>query len=100
MSYLSSAAGGGTLLFLYVQPRASKTKISGIHDGRLKLAVAGPPVEGKANKEVVKFLAGLLGVAARNLVLKSGAHGRKKVVAIENMDVDEVRVVLEQHLCS
>ena len=66
-----------------MQPKASKTRIVGLHDGCLKIAVAAPPVDGKANKAVVRFLADILGVSARNVVVTSGAQSRKKKVVVQ-----------------
>jgi uncharacterized protein (TIGR00251 family) len=80
--YLTQLADGTILLRLHVQPKASKTRIAGIHDGCLKLAIAAPPVDGKANQEVVKFLADLLAIPSRDITLKSGAQGRRKQVVI------------------
>lgn len=83
MSYLTSLADGAILLHIYVQPKASKSKIAGTHDGCLKLAVAAPPVDGKANEEIVKFLARLLGLPGRAISIHSGDKSRKKKVRIE-----------------
>jgi len=95
MSYLSSLSDGTVLLHLHVQPKASRSRIVGLHDGSLKLAVAAPPVEGKANKAVVKFLAGLFNLPVRDVVLHSGAQSRKKVVAIQSLDIATVRTVID-----
>lgn len=86
MPYLSQLADGTVLIRLHVQPKASKTRIAGIHDGCLKLAIAAPPVDGRANQEVVKFLADLLEIPSRDVTLKSGAQGRRKLVVIDGLD--------------
>ncbi len=86
MPYLTISSDGTVLLRLHVQPKASKSRIVGLHDNCLKLAVAAPPVEGKANKEVVKFLAAVLGVPARDVTVKSGIQSRRKVVASDSPD--------------
>ncbi len=91
MPYLSQLADGTVLLRLHVQPKASKTRIIGIHDGCLKLAIAAPPVDGKANQEVVKFLADLLAIPSRDITLKSGVQGRRKQVVIDGLDSVAVR---------
>ncbi len=85
MPYLIQLADGTVLIRLHVQPKASKTRITGIHDGCLKLAIAAPPVDGRANQEVVKFLADLLAVPSRDITLKSGAMGRRKQVVIAGL---------------
>ncbi|MEI7705505.1 MAG: DUF167 domain-containing protein, partial [Deltaproteobacteria bacterium] len=53
---------GGVVLEVLVQPRASRTRVVGEHDGRLKVQLAAPPVDGEANEALVAFLAGKLRV--------------------------------------
>lgn len=55
----------------------------GEHDGCLKLRVAAPPVDGRANEEIVRFLAERLGVARRSVTLLGGAGSRRKLFAVE-----------------
>jgi uncharacterized protein (TIGR00251 family) len=62
--------------------------------------VAAPPVDGKANKEVVKFLAGILDVPVREVTVKSGLQSRKKLVAVNVADVNEIRSLIETLLLS
>ena len=81
--YLTTLADGAVLLHIYVQPKASKSRIVGLYDGCLKLAVAAPPVDGKANEEVVRFLARLMDLPGRDIALHSGAQSRRKKVRIE-----------------
>lgn len=81
-TYLTTLPGGDILLHLYVQPKASKSRIVGLYDGCLKLAVAAPPVDGKANEEVVRFLARLLDIPGRDVALHSGAQSRRKKVRL------------------
>jgi len=82
------------MIRLHVQPKASKTRIVGLFDGCLKLAILAPPVDGKANEEVAKFLSGLLAVPLRDIVLKSGAQGRRKQIIIKGVSLDYVRLKL------
>lgn len=91
MPYLSQLEGDIVLVRLHVQPRAAKTRLLGFYDGCLKIAILAPPVDGRANEEVLKFLAGLLTLPLRNLTLKSGLQGRKKQVLVRGMTVDAVR---------
>jgi hypothetical protein len=71
-----------TLLPVFAQPRASRTAIVGVHDGRLKIALAAPPVEGEANQALLKFLSKALGVPRSALALASGERGRRKLVRV------------------
>ncbi len=102
MSYLSTLPDGTVLLRLHVQPKASRSRIIGLHDGCLKLAVAAPPVEGKANKAVVTFLAKIFDVPVRDVIVKSGIQSRKKLIIVKTVDVTEIRTVIETtlKLCS
>jgi uncharacterized protein (TIGR00251 family) len=100
MPYLTLSSDATVLLRLHVQPKASKSRLIGLHDSCLKLAVAAPPVEGKANKEVVKFLAAVLGVPARDVTVKSGLQARRKVVAVKALTGIEARTRIERSLAS
>lgn len=73
---------GGVELDVLVQPRASRTRAVGEHDGRLKIQVAAPPVEGEANAALVAFLASALGVRKSDVALVRGDSGRRKTVRV------------------
>jgi uncharacterized protein len=90
VSYLSQMADRRLLLHLYVQPRAAKSRIVGLFDGSLKLAIKAPPVEGRANDEVLHFLADVLGLPLRRLTLVAGVKGRKKQVAVTGLSAAEL----------
>jgi uncharacterized protein (TIGR00251 family) len=62
-------------------PGASKTEIAGIENNRLRIRVAAAPEDGKANEELCRFLAKLLGCAKRDLVLVRGEKSRLKTLA-------------------
>ncbi|GAO03102.1 DUF167 family protein [Anaeromyxobacter sp. PSR-1] len=74
--------GGAAVLELLVQPRASRTRAVGEHDGRLKIQLAAPPVDGAANAALVEFLAVALGVRRADVVLLRGETGRRKTVRV------------------
>lgn len=63
-------------------------------EGALKLRVAAPPVDGKANSEVCRYLAKLLGLPQTKVEVVRGASGRDKVVLIRDVDPDDVRRTL------
>ncbi len=71
---------------VYVQPRASKTAIAGMHDGCIKVRLAAPPVDGAANAALIEFIAERLGIAKSRVRLVSGASSRRKVLEIEGTD--------------
>jgi len=72
MPYLSDHSSGRVLLRVFVQPRASRTVFTGIHGDAIKLAITAPPVDGKANTAVIKFLASFLGIKKRVWILNAG----------------------------
>lgn len=72
----------GVLLEILVQPRASRTRVVGEHDGRLKIQLAAPPVDGEANAALVEFLAGALRVRKAEVRIARGETGRRKTVHV------------------
>jgi uncharacterized protein (TIGR00251 family) len=80
----------GVLLLLYVQPKAKKNAVEGVDEwrGRLKVRIAAPPVEGKANKEVIKFFSKLLGA---EVSIVRGETSREKDLLIKGLSAEEVR---------
>jgi uncharacterized protein (TIGR00251 family) len=75
----------GVVLELLVQPRASRTRVVGEHEGRLKLQLAAPPVDGEANAALVEFLADALEVRKADVVLLRGESGRRKTVRVRGV---------------
>ena len=88
-------ADGGVTLRVRVQPRASRDGLSGERDGALVVRLTAPPVEGRANEALVRFLAEELGVPRRQVRLVSGESSRTKVVSIEGVTADEVAARLQ-----
>jgi hypothetical protein len=78
------AADGRITLTLHIQPGAKKTEVAGQHGDALKIRLAAPPVDGKANEALVKFIAETLGIARSEVSIKSGHTSRRKVVEIDN----------------
>ena len=75
---------GRIVLELHVQPGAKRTEMAGEHGGRIKVRLAAPPVDGKANEALVEFLAEHYGVPRRSVTIESGLHSRQKKVTIWN----------------
>jgi uncharacterized protein (TIGR00251 family) len=71
------------ILELHVQPGASRSEFAGEHGGRLKVRLAAPAAEGRANSELVEFLASYFGVPKRNVRISAGLKSRRKRVIIE-----------------
>ena len=73
---------GDLLLVCHLQPNASRSEFAGLHGDALKIRIQAPPVEGKANTELVKFLAKAFGVGKRDIDIISGELNRHKRVRI------------------
>jgi uncharacterized protein (TIGR00251 family) len=79
-----------TRLEVYIQPRASKTELAGLHDGLIKIRVAAPAVENAANRALTEFIAERLGLARRAVRIAAGATSRRKVLEIEQLSAKEI----------
>ena len=89
MSWAKAVAGGVELSVL-VQPRASRTKVVGEHDGRLKIALSAPPVDGEANAALIEFLSDELGTKKSAVELIEGDTSRRKRVRVAGVELDAV----------
>ncbi len=97
---LQVTADGSLLLRLHVQPRAAHNQVAGLQGEALKLRLTSPPVDGKANKAVIAFLARLLDLPKSCLTLRSGLQSRTKTVRIENADEAQLRARLQALLAA
>ena len=79
---------------ILVQPRASREKIGPMHDGRLKIAVTAPPVDGEANAAVIALLARRLGVARGDITVVAGASSRRKTLRIANVTPRQIEEMI------
>ena len=82
-------------VYIYVQPRASKTCIAGTHDGHIKVRLAAPPVDGAANAALIEFVAERLGIAKSRVSVVAGATSRRKVLEIDGVDAASVAAALQ-----
>ena len=73
----------GIRLTLHIQPGAKQTRIVGLYGEALKISLAAPPVDGKANHALLRFLAEELAIPIRSLCLSSGETSRRKLVVIQ-----------------
>lgn len=81
-------SAGRTTLTLHIQPGAKKTEVTGLHGDALKIRLAAPPVDGKANAALIGFVADRLGVAKSAVTLKSGQTSRRKVLEVTAAPMD------------
>jgi uncharacterized protein (TIGR00251 family) len=86
----------GIILPVHAQPGARKNGVTGVHAGRLKVAVAQPPEKGKANVALIKLLAELLGLKRAQIALVAGDTSHHKKFLIRGVD----RATLEQRLAA
>ncbi len=77
---------GAWLLSLHIQPGAKKSQVAGLHGDALKIRLAAPPVDGKANAALQGFVAELLDLPKAAVTLKSGQTSRQKVLRVEGVD--------------
>lgn len=85
---------GSVWIRVRVQPKASRESIVGEAEGRIRIALTAPPVEGEANAALVAFLARTLGVPKRKVAIVTGTRGREKTVRVDEARVSEVRAKL------
>lgn len=79
---------------MYVQPGARKTEVAGEHGGALKIRLAAPPVEGKANAALTAWLAARFEVPQRQVVLRQGEMNRNKVFDVTGSKIDAETALL------
>lgn len=85
-------------LDVQITANASRSEIVGWLGGRLKIKVKAPAVEGKANEELLRFLAKRLGVRAKQLRIVRGETARLKRLSIEGLDEAQRRMVIGEKL--
>ena len=84
MSTFYKWEGENLLLNLYVQPNAKQNELVGEYADKLKIRITAPPVDNKANKHLLKFLAKTFAVSLSRIQLVSGENQRTKRVKILN----------------
>ena len=75
--------GEDLILAVHIQPKASRDALDGTYGERLKIRISAPPVDGKANEHLIRFLAGLFDVPRRQVRLLSGESSRAKRIRIQ-----------------
>ena len=80
--YRYDPARGCLILTVHVQPNARATAVAGLHGDALKIRIAAPATDNKANAELAEFLSATLGVPKSAIAIRHGATSRRKVVEI------------------
>ena len=96
--YLRGGDGGQVILALYVQPKASINRFVGRHGDELKLAVTAPPVDGKANKAVISFLAKFFSLSKSDVTIQQGHQSRHKQCRLNRVTTQEVFEKIQGYL--
>ena len=82
----------GAALTIRVTPRSRKTEFSGIlDDGTLRIRISAPPREGKANKELIKFLSKILKVRKKQIEIVAGEKSLDKIVSVLDLSAEQVQ---------
>ncbi|MGH7850009.1 MAG: DUF167 domain-containing protein [Thermodesulfobacteriota bacterium] len=79
-----------------VQPRSSHDEIVGIHEGRLKIRISAPPVDGKANERLTEVIAKAFGVSKSSVEIVKGHHSRVKTITISGIGRDEYDTLISK----
>lgn len=88
------ARDDGVLIRLRVQPNARHNMIRFEDDGRIRVSLTAPPVEGAANKALIRFMARFLGVKRSNVSLASGGRSRDKAILVRGLSPEAARQAL------
>lgn len=91
MPFVSAAKDKQPTLRVFVQPKAKRTMFLGLHDNMLKIGVTAPPVDGKANREVIYYLADFFGLKKRDVRIVAGEKSRRKICTLGHIDEHEIR---------
>jgi len=70
----------GLSIDCWIQPKSSKSCFAGIHGDSLKIKIAAPPEDGRANEELCRFLGKALGIPKSSVEIRSGTSSRRKIV--------------------
>jgi uncharacterized protein (TIGR00251 family) len=85
----------GIIIRLHIQPGASKNELVGLHGDRLKIRLKAPPVEGKANKELINYLSKVFEIPKNEIEIISGQTGRRKNVKIIGITKDHLFQIIK-----
>lgn len=83
---------------LLIVPRARESKIVGVHDSRLKVAVAGEAIDGKANRELIRSLGELFEIPKKCVELIRGETQKRKTVAVTGIDLKSIYGAISPYL--
>ena len=85
-------------LNVHIQPKASGNRIGGVHGCALKICITAPPVDGKANKAVIAYVAKLLGIPKSAVTVRSGQQSRAKRLHVSGCSLAAAEELLRRNL--
>jgi uncharacterized protein len=77
-------------IVVYCQPGAKQTQCVGLHDGKPKIQLKAPPVDGAANKALIAYLSGVCGVPKSAITIELGTSGRTKRVEVAGLSDEDI----------
>jgi len=80
-----------------IQPGSSKDQIISLHNGRLKIKISAPPVDGKANQNLIEFIAKALGVSKSKIEIVKGRTSKLKTLKISGIDQQSFSLLLNKY---
>jgi uncharacterized protein (TIGR00251 family) len=89
-------SGGGVVISVHVQPRASRSMVKGLHGGELKVTLTAPPVNNAANEALVRLVADLFSVPKSSVSIQAGHSSRHKKVAVSGVSAAAVEAALHK----
>ena len=92
---MSRKDGPSATVSVRVVPRSSKEGVAGFEGGVVRIRLNAPPVEGKANEALVRFLSKAVGVPKSRITLVTGERGRSKIVRIDGITREAPLAALE-----
>ncbi len=90
----------GIRIAVHVKPGASRNATAGLVGDVLQVKVAAPPVEGKANKELIAYLSKIFGVGKSDVVIEKGLTSRRKILSIYGLNQSQFESILSTVLAS
>ncbi len=91
-----SVVDRGVSLEVRVQPGARRNEVVGSHAQSLKVRIAAPAVEGRANEELVAFLAKTFGLRRNKVIIRAGSSGRRKRIVLHGAELDVVTAKIDR----
>jgi uncharacterized protein len=85
-------------LEVYIQPNAGRSQVSSFSAGVLKVRIAAPPIEGKANQKLIEFLSEVLDIAKSNLIIIRGQTGKHKLIEITGLSEEQINNRIERSI--